>query len=77
MEHLEQKLSEHADKRVKMVVTDGNFSMDGDLAPLDRICELAEKYGALVFVDDSHATGFIGRRAAVRTSTAASSARST
>lgn len=61
MDHLEQKLAEHAGKRVKMIVTDGNFSMDGDLAPLDRICDLADKYGALVFVDDSHATGFLGK----------------
>jgi len=42
-------------------VTDGVFSMDGDIAPLAAICDLAEKYGALVMVDDSHATGFIGR----------------
>jgi glycine C-acetyltransferase len=61
MAHLEQKLVEHADKRVRLIITDGNFSMDGDLAPLDRIVALAEKHGALVFVDDSHATGFIGR----------------
>jgi glycine C-acetyltransferase len=61
LEHLEEKLVEHAGRRVKMVVTDGVFSMDGDIAPLGRICELAEKHGALVFVDDSHATGFIGR----------------
>ncbi|MFN8179611.1 MAG: glycine C-acetyltransferase [bacterium] len=59
--HLEEKLVEHAGKRVKMIVTDGNFSMDGDLAPLKDICDLADKHGALVFVDDSHATGFIGK----------------
>ncbi len=61
MKHLESKLEEHQDKRVRLIVTDGVFSMDGDLAPLDRISELAEKYGAMVFVDDSHASGFIGR----------------
>ena len=61
MKHLEQKLQEHQDKRVRVVITDGVFSMDGDLAPLDGIVALAEKYGALVFVDDSHASGFIGK----------------
>jgi glycine C-acetyltransferase len=61
MEHLEQKLEEHKDRRVKVIITDGVFSMDGDMAPLDRICALAERHGALVFLDDSHATGFIGR----------------
>ena len=61
LEHLEEKLAEHAGKRVKMIVTDGVFSMDGDIAPLAGIVALAEKHGALVFVDDSHATGFIGR----------------
>lgn len=61
MEHLEEKLQEHQDKRFRMIITDGVFSMDGDLAKLDRIVELAEKYSAMVFVDDSHATGFIGR----------------
>jgi glycine C-acetyltransferase len=61
MEHLEQKLIEHQDKRARLIVTDGVFSMDGDLAPLDRICTLAERHNAMVFVDDSHATGFIGR----------------
>ena len=61
MEHLEEKLVEHAGRRIKVIITDGVFSMDGDLAPLDQICDLAEKYSALVFVDDSHATGFIGK----------------
>ncbi len=61
MEHLEEKLVEHAGKRIKVIITDGVFSMDGDLAPLDQICALAEKHSALVFVDDSHATGFIGK----------------
>lgn len=61
MAHLEEKLVDHQDKRVRVIITDGVFSMDGDLAPLDRICALAEQYGALVFVDDSHASGFIGK----------------
>jgi len=61
MDHLEKKLQLHQDKRLKMIITDGNFSMDGDLAKLDKIVELAEKYDALVFVDDSHASGFIGK----------------
>jgi glycine C-acetyltransferase len=61
MAHLEQKLQLHQDKRLRMVITDGAFSMDGDLAKLDKIVELAEKYNAMVFVDDSHATGFIGK----------------
>ena len=58
---LEEKLKEHQDKRARMIVVDGVFSMDGDMTPLDRICALAERYDALVFVDDSHATGFIGK----------------
>ncbi len=62
MNHLEEKLQEHQDKRVRMVITDGVFSMDGDLAKLDEIVVLAEKYGAMVFVDDSHASGFIGKK---------------
>ncbi len=59
--HLEEKLQEHMDKRRRIIVTDGVFSMDGDMAKLDQIAELAEKYDAMVFLDDSHATGFIGR----------------
>ncbi|MEI6667895.1 MAG: glycine C-acetyltransferase [Acidobacteriota bacterium] len=61
MGHLEQKLQEHQDRRVRVIITDGVFSMDGDMAPLDQICRLAEQYQALVFLDDSHATGFIGK----------------
>jgi glycine C-acetyltransferase len=61
MGHLEEKLLEHADKRFRVVITDGVFSMDGDLAPLEKIVALAEKHGALTFVDDSHASGFIGK----------------
>lgn len=62
LEHLEQKLELHRDKRLRVIVTDGVFSMDGDLAKLDGICALAKKHDALVFVDDAHATGFIGER---------------
>ena len=61
MEHLEKKLQEHQDKRLKVVITDGVFSMDGDTAKLDEMVALCKKYGAMVFVDDSHATGFIGK----------------
>jgi glycine C-acetyltransferase len=61
MDHLEDKLRQHQDKRFRMVVTDGVFSMDGDLAKLDAIVSLAERYNAMVCVDDSHATGFIGK----------------
>ncbi len=61
MGHLEEKLQEHQDKRSRVVITDGVFSMDGDVAKLDAIVALAERYDAMVFVDDSHATGFIGR----------------
>ncbi|MBI4223807.1 MAG: glycine C-acetyltransferase [Deltaproteobacteria bacterium] len=63
MNDLEAKLREANDKgaRLKMIATDGVFSMDGTIAKLDQICDLAEKYEALVMVDDSHATGFVGR----------------
>jgi glycine C-acetyltransferase len=54
-------LQEHQDKRVRVIITDGVFSMDGDLAPMDQICRLADQYDALVFLDDSHASGFIGK----------------
>ncbi|HLE01356.1 MAG TPA: glycine C-acetyltransferase [Bdellovibrionota bacterium] len=57
---LEQKLKA-AKCRMKLIITDGVFSMDGDMARLDEICRLAEKYDAMVAVDDSHATGFIGK----------------
>jgi len=60
--HLERKLKMWQDKaRMMCIVTDGVFSMDGILAPMDEICRLADEYGALVLVDDSHATGFIGK----------------
>ena len=58
---LEQHLQETQGKRIRLIATDGVFSMDGSLADLARICDLAEKYGALVMVDDSHATGFVGK----------------
>lgn len=47
---------------MRLIVTDGVFSMDGDVAPLTGICDLAERYGALVFIDECHATGFLGPR---------------
>jgi glycine C-acetyltransferase len=62
MEHLEQKLQTYQDKRFRCIVTDGVFSMDGDTAKLDEICNLAEKYDAMVFVDDSHASGYLGTK---------------
>jgi glycine C-acetyltransferase len=58
---LTKGLQEAQGKRVRCVVTDGVFSMDGDIAPLKEICDLADKYDALVVVDDSHATGFMGK----------------
>ncbi|HEY6106619.1 MAG TPA: aminotransferase class I/II-fold pyridoxal phosphate-dependent enzyme, partial [Anaeromyxobacteraceae bacterium] len=61
MAELEARLVEAGDARLRLVATDGVFSMDGDLAPLDRICDLAGKHGALVMVDDSHASGFVGK----------------
>ena len=60
MEDLEKQLRDSADARFRLVVTDGVFSMDGYLAPLPEICELAERHDALVMVDDSHAVGFMG-----------------
>src|SRR5690606_6775801 len=60
MGDLEQRLQETTDARFRLIVTDGVFSMQGDLAPLPEICDLADRYDALVMVDDSHATGFLG-----------------
>eukprot|EP01025_Chloroclados_australasicus_P010983 TRINITY_DN1471_c0_g3_i2.p1 TRINITY_DN1471_c0_g3~~TRINITY_DN1471_c0_g3_i2.p1 ORF type:complete len:240 (-),score=36.49 TRINITY_DN1471_c0_g3_i2:277-996(-) len=60
MNDLDAKLREASSARIKAVVTDGVFSMDGDIAPIREICNLCDKYGALVIVDDSHATGFVG-----------------
>jgi len=62
MEHLEEKLQLHSDKKQKLIITDGVFSMDGDTAKMDKIVELAEKYNAMVFTDESHSSGFIGKR---------------
>ena len=59
---LEAKLIEAKNARTRMIATDGVFSMDGSIAPLGKICDLAEKYDALVMVDDSHAVGFLGAR---------------
>ena len=61
MTELEARLAESAGSRVRMIVTDGVFSMDGDLAKLDRIADLADRYDAAVVVDDSHATGVLGK----------------
>jgi glycine C-acetyltransferase len=60
MQDLEARLLEARDARARLIATDGVFSMDGTIAQLDRICELADRYGALVMVDDCHATGFLG-----------------
>lgn len=60
MGELEQRLQDAQGARRRMIVTDGVFSMDGYVAPLEAICDLAEKYNALVLVDDSHAVGFVG-----------------
>ncbi|MBT8401539.1 MAG: glycine C-acetyltransferase [Rhodothermia bacterium] len=60
MDDLEQKLQDAADARYRMIMTDGAFSMDGTIARLDKICDLADKYDALVVMDDCHCTGFLG-----------------
>ncbi len=60
-DHLESKLQLHGDRRLKLVVTDGVFSMDGDTAKLDEMVDLCNKYDAMLLVDESHASGFIGR----------------
>src|SRR5882757_689161 len=62
MNELEQALKDSQDSRVRLIATDGVFSMDGSIARLHEICDLADRYNALVMVDDSHATGFIGAR---------------
>jgi glycine C-acetyltransferase len=61
VDDLERHLEKHRDKRMKLVVTDGVFSMDGDIAPLKQIVERAEAHNALVMVDDAHASGVLGR----------------
>ena len=60
MADLEEKLREAQGARYRVIATDGAFSMDGDIAKLDAICDLAERYDALVMVDDAHCTGFLG-----------------
>ena len=62
MTDLEKKLKDAADARYRLIATDGAFSMDGAIARLDEICDLADRYDALVMVDDCHATGFLGPR---------------
>ena len=61
MDDLEEKLKESSGSRLKLIATDGVFSMDGTVAPLKDIIEMAKKYNALTFVDDCHATGFFGK----------------
>ncbi len=61
MADLEAKLREAGDQGLRLIATDGVFSMDGTIAPLDAICDLADRYDAAVMVDDSHATGFLGK----------------
>jgi glycine C-acetyltransferase len=61
LDELETRLQEASQARVKLIATDGVFSMDGVIARLRQICDLADRYGALVMVDDSHATGFVGK----------------
>jgi glycine C-acetyltransferase len=60
LDELEQALKGSQDARVRLIATDGVFSMDGSIAKLGQICDLADRYGALLMVDDSHATGFLG-----------------
>ena len=61
MNELEKCLQEAQAQRFRIIVTDGVFSMDGNVAPMDKICDLAEKYGALVMVDESHSAGVVGK----------------
>ena len=61
MDDLEAKLKEASKLRSRIIVTDGSFSMDGTIAQLDRICELADKYDAIVMIDECHSSGFIGK----------------
>ena len=61
MEDLEDKLKESQDLRSRIIVTDGSFSMDGTIAQLDKICDLADKYDAIVMIDECHSTGFLGK----------------
>ncbi|MCK4353211.1 glycine C-acetyltransferase [candidate division WOR-3 bacterium] len=61
MDDLEARLKETQNMKYRLIATDGVFSMDGDIAKLDEICDLADKYGSMVMVDDAHATGFMGK----------------
>ena len=61
MQDLEAKLKEAAGARSRIIVTDGAFSMDGTIAQLDKICDLADQYDAIVMIDESHASGFLGK----------------
>ncbi len=61
MADLEAQLKAHADKRTRLIVTDSVFSMDGTIAQLDKICDLADKYDALLMIDESHSSGFMGK----------------
>lgn len=61
MKELEEKLKMHQDARTRFIVTDSVFSMDGTIAPLDEICDLADKYDAIVMTDESHSSGFMGK----------------
>jgi len=61
MEDLEKQLQAAQEQRFRIIVTDGVFSMDGNVAPMDKICDLAEKYDALVMVDESHSAGVVGK----------------
>lgn len=61
MEDLEVKLKESSHLRSRIIVTDGSFSMDGTIAQLDKICDLADKYNAIVMIDESHSSGFLGK----------------
>ncbi|MBX9448231.1 MAG: glycine C-acetyltransferase [Taibaiella sp.] len=61
MKDLEDRLMEHQDARTRFIVTDSVFSMDGTIAPLDEICDLADRYHAIVMIDESHSSGFMGK----------------
>lgn len=61
MEDLEDKLKESSNSRSRIIVTDGSFSMDGTIAQLDKICDLAKKYDAIVMIDECHSSGFLGK----------------
>ena len=61
MKDLEEQLKVNENARLKLIVTDGVFSMDGDIAPLDKIYSLAQKYNAQIYVDQCHAAGFMGK----------------